>query len=101
MTIDEVMEQFPVTRDQIKAVLEFAARSLDAFVEFVAQPARLIDPSAVSPPRNPRRLNVLSLLMTRLLSLTWIHKITFFVWSLMQPEYSNVWEISIPLWSIN
>jgi len=30
MTIDEVVEQFPVTRDQIKAVLEFAARSLDA-----------------------------------------------------------------------
>ena len=30
MTIDEVLEQFPVTRDQIKAVLEFAARSLDA-----------------------------------------------------------------------
>ena len=30
MTIHEVMEQFPVTRDQIKAVLEFAARSLDA-----------------------------------------------------------------------
>ena len=29
MTIDEVIEQFPVTRDQIKAVLEFAARSLD------------------------------------------------------------------------
>ena len=30
MTIDDVVEQFPVTRDQIKAVLEFAARSLDA-----------------------------------------------------------------------
>ena len=29
MAIDEVMEQFPVTRDQIRAVLEFAARSLD------------------------------------------------------------------------
>ena len=29
MTIDEVMEQFPVTREQVKAVLEFAARSLD------------------------------------------------------------------------
>jgi uncharacterized protein (DUF433 family) len=28
MTIDEVLEQFPVTREQIKA-LEFAARSLD------------------------------------------------------------------------
>ena len=30
MTIDEVMEQFPVTRDQVKTVLEFAVRSLDA-----------------------------------------------------------------------
>ena len=30
MTIDVVVEQFPVTREQIKAVLEFAARSLDA-----------------------------------------------------------------------
>ena len=30
MTIDEVMEQFPVTRAQVTAVLEFAARGLDA-----------------------------------------------------------------------
>ena len=30
MTIDEVIEQFPVTREQVIAVLEFAARSLDA-----------------------------------------------------------------------
>ena len=30
MTIDEVVEQFPVTGEQIKAVLEFAVRSLDA-----------------------------------------------------------------------
>ena len=29
MTIAEVMEQFPISRDQVKAVLEFAARSLD------------------------------------------------------------------------
>ena len=29
MTIDEVMEQFAVTREQVKAVLEFTARSLD------------------------------------------------------------------------
>jgi uncharacterized protein (DUF433 family) len=29
MTIEEVMEQFDVTRAQIQAVLEFAARSLD------------------------------------------------------------------------
>ena len=30
MIIDEVVEQFPVTREQVRAVLEFAARSLDA-----------------------------------------------------------------------
>jgi uncharacterized protein (DUF433 family) len=30
MTIDELSEQFPVTREQIRTVLEFAARSLDA-----------------------------------------------------------------------
>ena len=30
MTIDELIEQFPVTREQIRAVLEFAARSLEA-----------------------------------------------------------------------
>jgi uncharacterized protein (DUF433 family) len=29
MTVDEVIEQFPVTREQVRAVLEFAARSLD------------------------------------------------------------------------
>ena len=29
-TIDEIMEWFDVTRDQVVAVLEFAARSLDA-----------------------------------------------------------------------
>ena len=29
MTIDEIIEQFPVSREEIKAVLEFAARSLD------------------------------------------------------------------------
>jgi len=32
MTIEELIEQFPVTREQVKAVLEFAARSLDASV---------------------------------------------------------------------
>lgn len=32
MTIDEVMEQFPVTREHVKAVLEFAPRSLDVSV---------------------------------------------------------------------
>jgi uncharacterized protein (DUF433 family) len=30
MTIDELIEQFPVTREQIRTVLEFAARSLEA-----------------------------------------------------------------------
>jgi uncharacterized protein (DUF433 family) len=30
LTIEEVIEQFDVTREQIQAVLEFAARSLDA-----------------------------------------------------------------------
>lgn len=30
ITIDEILEQFPVTREQVRAVLEFAARSLDA-----------------------------------------------------------------------
>lgn len=29
MTIDEVMEQYDVTREQVNAVLEFVARSLD------------------------------------------------------------------------
>jgi uncharacterized protein (DUF433 family) len=28
--IDEIIEQFHVTREQVQAVLEFAARSLDA-----------------------------------------------------------------------
>ena len=30
LSVEEVMEQFDVTREQINAVLEFAARSLDA-----------------------------------------------------------------------
>jgi uncharacterized protein (DUF433 family) len=29
-TVEEIIEQFDVTREQINAVLEFAARSLDA-----------------------------------------------------------------------
>lgn len=29
MTIDEITEQYDVTREQVKAVIEFAARSLD------------------------------------------------------------------------
>jgi len=30
LSIDDVLEQFPVSLEQVKAVLEFAARSLDA-----------------------------------------------------------------------
>jgi uncharacterized protein (DUF433 family) len=29
MTIEEIVEQYPVSRDEIRAVLEFAARSLE------------------------------------------------------------------------
>jgi uncharacterized protein (DUF433 family) len=29
LTIDEVVEQFPVTREQIEALMAFVARSLD------------------------------------------------------------------------
>jgi len=29
MTIDEIIEQYPVTKEQIKSVLEFAAKSLE------------------------------------------------------------------------
>ncbi len=29
MTIDEIMEQYPVSREEIQAVLEFAAQSLE------------------------------------------------------------------------
>jgi uncharacterized protein (DUF433 family) len=32
MTIDELIEQFPVTREQIRTVLAFAARSLEVHV---------------------------------------------------------------------
>jgi uncharacterized protein (DUF433 family) len=40
MTIDEVVEQFPVTREQVRTVLEFAARSLDAPPRADARPVR-------------------------------------------------------------
>jgi uncharacterized protein (DUF433 family) len=33
LTIDEIIEQFDVTREQVAAVLEFAARSLEAPVD--------------------------------------------------------------------
>jgi uncharacterized protein (DUF433 family) len=29
MAVDDLIEQFPITREQIRAVLEFAARSLE------------------------------------------------------------------------
>ena len=37
-TIEEIVEQFDITREQIKAVLEFAARSLDPLPIPVATP---------------------------------------------------------------
>jgi uncharacterized protein (DUF433 family) len=41
-TIDEIMEWFDVTREQVVAVLEFAARSLDA-PPVVQPPAQTVD----------------------------------------------------------
>jgi len=35
--IEEIIEQFDITREQINAVLEFAARSLDAPVPVAAR----------------------------------------------------------------
>ena len=40
-SIEEIIEQFDVTREQINAVLEFAARSLDGPAAFLAGLARL------------------------------------------------------------
>ena len=34
MTIDEIIEQYPISRDEIKAVLDFAAHSLDRAPSF-------------------------------------------------------------------
>ncbi len=34
MTIDEIIEQYPVSREEIKAVLDFAAHSLDQAPSF-------------------------------------------------------------------
>src|SRR4030095_651476 len=45
-----------------------------ACLESVAQAARLIEPSAVIASRNPRRLNVVSLFMNRLLRLA-LHEV--------------------------
>jgi uncharacterized protein (DUF433 family) len=41
-TIDEIIEWFDVTREQVVAVLEFAARSLDA-PPAMHHPARTVD----------------------------------------------------------
>ena len=41
-TIDEIMEWFDLTREQVVAVLEFAARSLDA-PPSPQQPAQMVD----------------------------------------------------------
>jgi uncharacterized protein (DUF433 family) len=41
-TIDEIMEWFDVTREQVVTVLEFAARSLDA-PPSTQQPAQMVD----------------------------------------------------------
>ncbi len=38
-TVEEIIEQFDLTRDQINAVLEFAARSLDAVPAPTKSPA--------------------------------------------------------------
>lgn len=42
-TIDEIMEWFDVTREQIVSVLEFAARSLDAPEPIVSQDHTTVD----------------------------------------------------------
>jgi len=40
MTIDEITEQYDVTREQIRAVLDFAARSLESPVHDIAGSVR-------------------------------------------------------------
>ncbi len=53
MTIDEVMEQFPVTRDQVTVVLASSARSLDTPVSGGdADPA--LTRERLEPPPPPR-----------------------------------------------
>jgi len=42
-TVDEIIEQFDVTREQINAVLEFAARSLDATPASIAASNASVD----------------------------------------------------------
>jgi uncharacterized protein (DUF433 family) len=45
-SVEEIIEQYDVTREQIQAVLQFAARSLDALPVPVSQ-ARLSDAHSV------------------------------------------------------
>jgi uncharacterized protein (DUF433 family) len=40
MSIDEITEQYDVTREQVKAVIDFAARSLDTVTSNSADPVR-------------------------------------------------------------
>jgi uncharacterized protein (DUF433 family) len=42
-TIEEIIEQFDITREQIAAVLEFAARSLDALPSVDSPAAQTVD----------------------------------------------------------
>lgn len=51
MTIEELMEQFDVTREQVKAVLEFAARSLDTPPSSVTPANRCASFLTTEPPR--------------------------------------------------
>jgi uncharacterized protein (DUF433 family) len=43
-SIDDIIEQFDITREQINAVLEFAARSPDAPAAVAASPRANADP---------------------------------------------------------
>jgi uncharacterized protein (DUF433 family) len=47
MTIEEVVEQFAVTPEQVKAVLAFAARSLDAADQALSSKASSSDAHSV------------------------------------------------------
>ena len=42
-TVDEVMEEFAVTREQINAVLHFAAKSLEIVTSALAHPSTSVD----------------------------------------------------------
>jgi uncharacterized protein (DUF433 family) len=53
-TIHEIMEWFDVTREQVIAVLEFAARSLDA-PSSLQHPAQMVDAYSFLTTARPRR----------------------------------------------